>query len=354
VLDPYEFRELVSGRRRGPWGAVSRALLRTLEIPYTAAVRLRNRRYDNGSSQTQRAGAPVISVGNITLGGTGKTPMVEWLALWLAQRGVRVGLVSRGYGSRSGQPNDEALELADKLPGVPHVLDPDRVRGAGRAIDEFGCQLVLLDDAFQHRRLARDLDLVLIDALEPFGFEHVFPRGTLREPLVGWARADALVLTRAELVDATRRAEIRQRAMSIAPRAIWLEATHAPRALRKANGEELPLDTLTGKRIAAFAGIGNPDGFRQALTGRGYDLAGMRTLADHFAYPPPELDELAHWVDTLDVAAAVCTHKDLVKIGDRWTSNTPLLALSARLEILVGQPDLEARLELLARRALLR
>jgi tetraacyldisaccharide 4'-kinase len=329
-------------------------VLRTLEIPYTAAVSVRNWRFDTGSAKANSAGVPVISVGNITLGGTGKTPTVEWLGLWFAKRGVRVGLVSRGYGSQSGQPNDEALELAQKLPGVPHVLDPDRVRGARRAIDEFGCQLVLLDDAFQHRRLARDFDIVLIDALEPFGFGHVFPRGTLREPLSGWSRADALVLTRAELVDEPRRAEIRGRALAIAPRAIWLEATHAPRVLRTARGDEQPLDSVKGNRVAAFCGIGNPDGFRHALVGCGYDLVGMRTFADHFAYPPHDLDQLARWVGELDVAAALCTHKDLVKIGDRWTSDTQLLALSSRLEIRAGESELEARLEPLAQRALAR
>jgi tetraacyldisaccharide 4'-kinase len=288
------------------------------------------------------------------VGGTGKTPTVEWLALWFAKRGVRVGLVSRGYGSQQGRPNDEALELAQKLPGVPHVLDPDRVRGARRAVDEFACQIVLLDDAFQHRRLARDFDLVLVDALEPFGFDHVFPRGTLREPLSGWARADALMLTRAELVDAPRRAEIRSRALAIAPRAMWLEATHAPRVLRTVSGDVQPLDVFKNQRVAAFCGIGNPAGFRRALLDCGYELVGMRTFADHFSYPPYQLDQLARWVGELDAAAVLCTHKDLVKIGDRWTSDTPLLALSSRLEILAGQSELEARLESLAQRALAR
>jgi tetraacyldisaccharide 4'-kinase len=351
VLDPYEFRELISGRRRGPRAALLRAALGVLETPYSAAVRVRNWRYDAGRAKVHRAGAPVISVGNITLGGTGKTPCVEWLARWFATRGVRVGLVSRGYGSQQGHPNDEALELAQKLPGVPHVLDPDRVRGANRAIDALRCQIVLLDDGFQHRRLARDFDLVLIDALEPFGFRHVFPRGTLREPLSGWARADALVLTRSELVDGPRRAEIRREAQRYAPGALWLEATHAPQALRAASGQEQPLDTLKGRRVASFCGIGNPAGFRHALDRCGYDVAATRTFADHFAYPPPALAELARLADGLDVAAVVCTHKDLVKIGDRWPGKTPLWAVSSRLEIVTGQAELEARLEQLAARA---
>src|SRR5262249_52600698 len=158
------------GRRRGPWAALARGGLRVLEVPYTAAVQWRNRRYDRGWAQIHRVEVPVVSVGNLTLGGTGKTPVVEWLARWFAERQVRLGLVSRGYGAKPGQLNDEALELAHKLPGVPHVQDPDRVSGARAVIDRFGCSLVLLDDAFQHRRIARDLDIVLVDALEPDGF----------------------------------------------------------------------------------------------------------------------------------------------------------------------------------------
>ena len=114
------------------------------------------------------------------------------------------GIVSRGYGARGG-PNDEARELAWKLPGVPHVQDPDRVAAARRAIREFGCQVLVLDDAFQHRRIGRDLDIVLLDALEPLGYEHVFPRGTLREPVEGLARADVVALSRADLLTADQR-----------------------------------------------------------------------------------------------------------------------------------------------------
>src|SRR5262249_11961937 len=117
------FREIVSNRRRGPAAALTRAGLAALEWPYAAAVRWRNGRYDKGLAPLYRVDVPVISVGNLTLGGTGKAPAVEWLAQWLLDRGLRVGLVSRGYGATQGRPNDEALELAQKLPGVPHVLD---------------------------------------------------------------------------------------------------------------------------------------------------------------------------------------------------------------------------------------
>lgn len=351
MLGPYKFRELVSGRRRGPGATLSRAALRALEIPYTAAVRIRNQRFDGGRATIQRVDVPVLSVGNITLGGTGKTPAVEWLARWFTGRGVRVGLVSRGYGSKAGRPNDEALELAQKLPDVPHVADSDRVRGARQAIERFGCQLLLLDDGFQHRRLARDFDLVLIDALEPFGFGHVFPRGTLREPLSGWTRADALMLTRTDAVDAPRRAEIREQALRYAPGALWLEAAHAPQALLSPSGAEQPPETLAGQRIAAFCGIGNPAGFHHSLVQCRYQLAASMEFADHMDYTPEGIRGIARWADALGVAAVVCTHKDLVKVGRHWAGSTPLWALAGRLQIHLGQAELETALDRLARRA---
>ena len=177
-------------------GTLARCLLSAVEVPYTWAVRWRNYGYDHGQSPSQRVSVPVISVGNLSMGGTGKTPLVAWIAQRLQQRGVRVTLVSRGYGAVAGKPNDEALELEQKLPGVPHLQNPDRVAAAQKGIAELGSQAILLDDGFQHRRLARDLDIVLLDAVEPFGFGHVFPRGTLREPISGLRRADLVALSR--------------------------------------------------------------------------------------------------------------------------------------------------------------
>lgn len=331
-----------------------RAALRAIEIPYAAAMRIRNRRYDTGRAQIHRVSVPVISVGNITLGGTGKTPAVEWLVRWLTQHGARVGIVSRGYGSRDGQPNDEALELAEKLPGVPHVADPDRVRGAQRAIDEFGCQVIVLDDGFQHRRLARDFDLVLVDALEPFGFEHVFPRGTLREPLDGWRRASALLLTRADQVDEPARQSIRRRLLSLAPAALWAESTYQPFALQTSDGRQLRLDTAHGTPLAAFCGIGNPAGFRRALERLHYNVRGFRELADHFPYPQNEVERLAAWATSAEAELVLCTHKDLVKVGPRWPGPPQLAAVASQLQIGSGQEALERALAPLVERALQR
>ncbi len=189
------FRDIVSGRRRGAAAAVVRGAAALVEPFYAAAVRRRNRRYDRRAAAAHSAGVPVVSVGNLTLGGTGKTPMVRWIAQWFHSRGVRVAVVSRGYGSKAGRANDEALELERLLPDVPRLQNPDRVAAAREAAESLGCRAIVLDDGFQHRRIARDLDIVLLDATEPFGFGHVFPRGTLREPIEGLRRAGVVVLS---------------------------------------------------------------------------------------------------------------------------------------------------------------
>ncbi|MHB1038561.1 MAG: tetraacyldisaccharide 4'-kinase [Pirellulales bacterium] len=344
MLSPSEFRDLVSGRRRGPAAAFWRGLFRAVECPYTLAMRLRNWRYDTGRAPVTRVDVPVVSVGNLSLGGTGKTPMVEWLARWFLARGVRVAVISRGYGAKQGGANDEALELERKLPGIVHLENPDRVAAARRAIDELGCQAILLDDAFQHRRLARDLDIVLLDALEPFGFGHVFPRGTLREPVAGLARAQVVALSRADMAEPAERARIRAEVRRLAPRAAWLELVHAPRCLRSADGGHEPLESLAGQPVAAFCGLGNPAGFRHTLATQGYRVAAFREFADHHAYAPADLASLAAWADRLDVSAVVCTWKDLVKIGVTHLGRRPLWAVAIELEMPAGQPELEAKL----------
>jgi tetraacyldisaccharide 4'-kinase len=339
------FREIVSGRRSGPVAALARAALRAAEVPYCAAVRWRNRRYDSGASAVHRLDVPVLSVGNITLGGTGKTPMVEWLARWFAARGVAVGLVSRGYAGRAKQPNDEARELAAKLPDVPHVQDADRVAAARWLLDEHRCQVVLLDDAFQHRRIARQLDIVLLDALEPFGYGHVFPRGTLREPPEGLGRADVLVLTRADAISADQRAEIRRQAQRYAPQAVWVEAKHAPRALVAPHQPERPLSHLASQPLVAFCGIGNPAGFRHTLTTCGYHVAEFREFPDHHAYSRADVSALTAAAERLGAAALVCTEKDLVKLAADHLGSYPLWAVRIGMEIQAGLAELEDKLK---------
>lgn len=345
-----EFEDLVSGRRKGLRADMLRGVLRAAEIPYTWAVRRRNRRYDSGHGVIRPVTVPIVSVGNLTMGGTGKTPLVEWLARWYRQQGIRVALISRGYGAVDGPKNDEALELEERLQDVPHVQNPDRVAAAVMAVEEFECQLILLDDAFQHRRIARDLDVVLLDAQCPFGHGHVFPRGTLREPPGGLARADVVGLTRADQVSEVERQSVRRFVEQTAPGAAWLELAHVAKYLWRAGGTEERLDSLVGRRVAAFCGIGNPAAFGRTLADCGYEVAGWRTFADHHNYSRGDVEDISRWAANVRAEAVLCTHKDLVKLQTRRLGNVPLFAVVIGLEIREGLEALEIKLrEILAR-----
>ncbi len=340
-----DFQEILSGRRRGVGAGVLRGVLDVGEWFYAAAIRRRNRRYDRGLATIHRVGVPVLSVGNLTLGGTGKTPLVHWLARWFSERGIRVAVASRGYGATAGQLNDEARELQRSLPNVPHLQDPDRVAAARQAIAAGGAQLIVLDDGFQHRRLARDLDVVLLDALEPFGFGHVFPRGWLREPVEGLRRAGVVILSRADLLDAAGRAAVWQAVRQHAPEAVEAEVIHAPRRLISATGGEMPLDGLKGQPVAAFCGIGNPAGFRHTLEACGCRLLGFRAFSDHHRYTPADSAQLSDWAKGLGASLLLCTGKDLVKLSPDRFGDPPLWAIGIEIEFRSGFEPFQSRLE---------
>jgi tetraacyldisaccharide 4'-kinase len=350
VVDPTTFRDVVSGRKQGLSAVLARAALRIAETPYTWEVHRRNRRFDRGLG-VEHVQVPVVSVGNLTLGGTGKTPLVEWLCRWLRARQVRAAIVSRGYGARHGGRNDEAMELEERLPEVPHLQDADRVAAAQTAVEELSAQLIVLDDGFQHRRLGRDLDIVLLDALEPFGYGHVFPRGLLREPASGLGRAHAVVLSRADAVAAERREEIRETVRYHAPGAAWAEAAHRPQALLSSDGDARPIESLQGRRVAAFCGIGNPAGFRHTLAGLGCELVELREFPDHHAYTRADVESLITWAGGLNSDAVLTTHKDLVKIRLPQLGRSELRAVTVGVQFLSGEAELTARLEPLAARA---
>ena len=181
------FLSLVSGRR-GVWPSLQRLGLLAASGLYAVAVQARNFAYAAGWLRSHRVGMPVVSVGNLTVGGTGKTPCVEYVAGFYRRQDRRVAILSRGYGGSGGR-NDEALVLDENLPDVPHLQGPDRVALARTALEELESEVLILDDGFQHRRLARDLDLVLLDATVPWGYGHLLPRGLLREPAGGVRRA---------------------------------------------------------------------------------------------------------------------------------------------------------------------
>src|SRR5262249_19248562 len=252
----------MAGERRGPGPTLKRLGLWLASVPYGVAVGLRKGLFDRGWRRVTRAGVPVVSVGNLTVGGTGKTPCVEYVARRLRAWDRRVAVLSRGYGSDGG-PNDEALVLEDNLPDVPHLQGADRAALARTAVEELEAELVILDDGFQHRRLARDLDVVLLDATDPFGHGRLFPRGLLREPASSLRRADTVLLTRCDQVPESTVNDLTDRVRRLAPDRPVVPTKHAPVAWLQHGQPDRPTDALHGRPAAAFCGIGNPDAFRR-------------------------------------------------------------------------------------------
>jgi tetraacyldisaccharide 4'-kinase len=342
-MDADRFKRLIRGETSGPAAVAARAALGVAALLYRLAVYLRNAAFDRGWTRIARAEVPVVSVGNVTLGGTGKTPMVEWVARWFRKRGIRVTLLSRGYGQTEGL-NDEGLVLDQNLPDVPHLQDPDRVNLARIAVEELQAQVLVLDDGFQHRRLARDLDVVLLDALDPFGEGRLFPRGLLREPIGSLRRADIVVLTRADHVDGARRAELRRAAERHAGPLRWVTSRHAPRDLIDGRGGSSPLDELAGRKVVAFCGVGNPEGFRQTLAELGVEPLDLKVFPDHHAYDRADVESLIRWATGHGADFALTTQKDLVKLRVDTLGPIPLRALRIELEILEGEELLDRAL----------
>jgi tetraacyldisaccharide 4'-kinase len=338
------YRALVSGRRRGLWPGLERFGLRWLAAGYGLGVRLRNRWYDRGGKRVVRAAVPVVSVGNLTLGGTGKTPCVEYVARFLRGRGHRVAILSRGYGSAHGR-NDEALVLEENLPDVPHLQGPDRAALAAVAALELESEVLVLDDGFQHRRLARDLDVVLLDATGPWGYGHLFPRGLLREPRSSLRRAGFVLLTRCDLVGEAERRALHETVARIAPGVPVAETRHRAVDLVNARRESAPLGLLEQRPVAAFCGVGNPDAFRRTLAGLGAAVVAFRTFPDHHAYTRTDVEALGDWARRQAAdCAVVTTQKDLVKLRLTHLDGHPLWALRIRLHFDTGQELFDRRL----------
>jgi tetraacyldisaccharide 4'-kinase len=342
-LDRYH--RLITGRQRGLWPTLQRAGLRLVSFPYGWVTRLRNALYDRGWKRTHKARVPVVSVGNLTLGGTGKTPCVEYIARYYREQELLVAILSRGYGAGEGQ-NDEALVLSANLPDVPHLQGADRVALAHTAVEELESEVLVLDDGFQHRRLARDLDIVLLDATAPWGHGYLFPRGLLRESPRSLQRAGAVVLTRCDQIEPATLAGIRERVAQLAPQAPLAETTHRPVAWVNSAGATLPLEELPGRPWAAFCGVGNPEAFRRTLQDLGGEVAAFRTFPDHHRYGKTDVEELDGWArQQATECVVVTTQKDLVKLPLTRIGKRDLWALRIRLHFLAGQEQFDRKLK---------
>ncbi len=314
-------------------------LIECLRLPATlfgALVRLRSGLYDRKLLPIRGVDTPVVCVGNLTVGGTGKTPMVARVVSLLQEEGLRPGILSRGYGRGREERNDEAALLARLARDVPHIQDADRVRGA-LALQEQGVDVIVLDDGFQHRRLARDLDIVLVDASRPFGLPPVdgravcalLPRGLLREPPRALARADLVVVTRSDAAGSSALCE--ELGRYGAP---VLRAVHAPVSLRTLSGEELPLRRLTGIEVDLASGIAAPGAFERTITSLGARVHTHRIFPDHHRYEEGDLAGLGR------DRPLVVTAKDEPKLS----AECGAWVLDIELEITEGEELLRAAL----------
>ncbi len=337
--------DLLSGRKSGMLAALSRGLLSAGSAGYGLGIGLRNLAYDRGWKRIERAALPVVSLGNLTTGGTGKTPFAAFVARWFRERGVRVCFISRGYKAHAGGTSDEALVLEQLCPDVPHLQNPDRVAAVRRAAADLDSQVVVLDDGFQHRRLTRDLDIMLIDATNPWGFGHLLPRGLLREPVSALSRATLVVITRVDQVSRESVEAIRRKIAFIHPQCGIAEATFPLVRLIGSAGQTRAIESLPGATVAALCGIGNPSAFRANLERIGWTVAELQVFADHHNYTSADIEDLERWSRTLAVEAVVCTQKDLVKIKRDRLGDHPLWAVEIGVQVTAGAELLQVCLD---------
>ena len=312
-------RKLISGQSSSVVARLLRALLRLASIGYSLAVRLRNFLYSKGWLKAHRVDAAVICVGNITVGGTGKTPLVVWLCKQIAQRS-KCAILTRGYKSTQNPTRktqnciDEPAMLTESCPGVEVIVEPDRVAGAAEAIEEFGAKVLIMDDGFQHRRLARDLDIVAIDATQPFGYGKLLPAGLLREPATSLRRARAVVITRCDQVTEAQLNALEEELRTINPNMIVSSSIHAPVSARKADNEEISVSQLKNKKIFAFCGIGNPDAFLNTIKALGCELVGSVVYDDHHHYTDACLADIREQAEKAGADLVLTTQKDWTKV----------------------------------------
>lgn len=330
-----------------------------LSLPYGGAVCIRNRLFDNGFLRQQRLGCPVISVGNLTVGGTGKTPMVLLLAGMLKDRGLRPAVLSRGYGGKSTadvlvvsdgrhvftgpeEAGDEPVLIARRLKDVPVLAGPKRAITGQYALEHFDVDVILLDDGFQHRYLKRDLDIVLLDSRQPLGNGFLLPRGPLREPPSALGRAGVIALTRAGDGDA---GPIDERLSGMLSGRVVLRTRVRPTSLAAPDGEELPLSFLQGKRVFAFAGIARPDSFRQTIESLGVAIAGFRAFPDHHRYRAEDLSRIEDKAALARADILLATEKDIVKISGIPQFSSRVHGLLIETEFLEGREHFETALK---------
>lgn len=362
--------DVILERRSGKRASLLRGMLHFLSLIYQNIVQLRLHLFQKRYLRAQSLGCPVISVGNLTVGGTGKTPVVEMLARELTRQGRKVAILTRGYKSvpkpllrRLGDKlfrnkavfaprivsdgktllldsriaGDEPFMLANNLRGVVVLVDRDRVKSGYYAIQHFGCDTLLLDDGFQYLRLRHSYEIALVDRQAPFGNRFILPRGTLREPKENLSRATHIFVTKSlPQTDETLVKEIRQYNRT----ADIIECAHRPVHFRNLiSGEIHPLDFVAGKRAASLCGIAVPESFEDALRGLGADLEMTESFTDHHRFSHKEIDSFLRRCGRRGIEMILTTEKDAVRIPRILDAEVPMYYLRVEIEILRGQKE---------------
>lgn len=362
--------EVIFDERRGKRAAIVRALLFGGSKLFTVAIKFRRFLYDYRILRDTTLGVQVIAIGNLTVGGTGKTPVVEKFARELRDAGRNVAILSRGYRSKppplhksvidrllfrrdstpprvvsdgksllldSEMAGDEPHMLASNLKDVVVLVDKDRVKSGRYAIEKFGCDTLLLDDGFQYWHLrGRRHDVVLIDRQQPFGNEHMLPRGTLREPPSHLLRANTIFITKSD----GKTEELRKRITALNPTAPIIECVHHPMYLQDVfTGERVKLDFLKGKKVASLSGIAQPESFEQSLAALGADLVYSKRFADHHRFSQQEILNAINRGKKRQAEVIITTQKDAVRFPKLDRRDLPILFMRVEINIVSGADD---------------
>jgi len=359
-MNQESYKKLISGQSQGVIASVLRILLNVASFFYLFVIDIRNSLYDGGTFRSysvtssglkttdrSHTSVPVISVGNITAGGTGKTPMVIWLCNWLSSKGIKCAILTRGYKATAGGKNDEPTVIVRHCPQANLVVNPDRLAGTIEAVKRYNSQVLIMDDGFQHRKLHRDIDIVMIDGTSPFGYGKLLPAGLLREPPSSLKRAHAAVITKCDLVpeqDITKLAEIIK---VINPDIVIARATHNPVCAIASGEKEITLEELKHKKIFAFCGIGNPDAFLNTINRLGIKVEGSKIYNDHHNYASCDTDEIFQKAEEAGAQLILTTEKDFDKIDPAFVGKTSLMLayLSINIMFIEGEGQIRQLIE---------
>lgn len=366
------FLEVILERRGGFWAGIVRGILYLFSKVFELIIKLRGFLYNVRILRDSTLGVQVIAIGNLTVGGTGKTPVVEKFAQALRDQGRTVAVLSRGYRSK-GQPfhvwltnkillrddttpprivsdgksllldsemaGDEPYMLASNLKDVVVLVDKDRVKSGRYAIEKFGCDTLLLDDGFQYWKLrGRRQDIVLVDRQQPFGNERLLPRGTLREPPSHISRASTIFITKSD-GDA---ADLRKRLGELNPAASIIECIHHPLYLEDVfTGQRIGLEFLKGRKVASLSGIAQPESFEQSLVQQGADLVYARKFADHHRFTQLEVIKVINRSKKKAAEAIITTQKDAVRFPKIDRRDLPIYFMRVEIKILRGADGFE-------------